>query len=506
MAEASTTPETEELTADLLPERSSAPVLYLVFCRGGRTSRLPGSLLACAHRIPLRIGTWTLGRTGNLPSGGDAEVVAERLREDGTLSGAHATLRVLDKRSDGLAGPSLRLRDGGRLGDGGWRASRNHTFVNGCRLVDERELEDGDVLRLGGSLFVLRLGRGGEVETVAPEELGDSGVVGVSREIAALRARIAASARTARARKGSPPPSVLLSGETGTGKGEVAKAIARQLGGPLVHVNCAALPTDLLGAELFGVAAGAATNVDARLGLLRSADGGVVFLDEIGSLPLAQQGALLLFLDDGTVLPVGARDAARRAQVATTVIAATNEDLGARVRSGEFRRDLLERFFMRLSIPPLRERREDVLILARGFGLEATPEGLVLTADAAEALLLHGWAGNVRELRRVVAELADRRLGEIDLGALPPAIHEELVRRRRHEGPALPVPADPREPRQDPVEREVPSAEALRGLLERHVGNVSAIARESGWSRRQILRFLADHGLDAGAFRSSDPS
>jgi two-component system response regulator HydG len=447
MAEASTTPETEELTADLLPERSSAPVLYLVFCRGGRTSRLPGSLLACAHRIPLRIGTWTLGRTGNLPSGGDAEVVAERLREDGTLSGAHATLRVLDKRSDGLAGPSLRLRDGGRLGDGGWRASRNHTFVNGCRLVDERELEDGDVLRLGGSLFVLRLGRGGEVEAVAPEELGDSGFVGVSREIAALRARIAASARTARA------------------------------------------PT-----------------VPPRLGLLRSADGGVVFLDEIGSLPLAQQGALLLFLDDGTVLPVGARDAARRAQVATTVIAATNEDLGARVRSGEFRRDLLERFFMRLSIPPLRERREDVLILARGFGLEATPEGLVLTADAAEALLLHGWAGNVRELRRVVAELADRRLGEIDLGALPPAIHEELVRRRRHEGPALPVPADPREPRQDPVEREVPSAEALRGLLERHVGNVSAIARESGWSRRQILRFLADHGLDAGAFRSSDPS
>lgn len=506
MAETSTTPETEELTADSLPVRSSVPVLYLVFCRGGRTSRMPESLLAGAYRIPLRTGTWTLGRTGTLPAGGDAETVAARLREDGTLSGAHATLRVLDKRSDGLAGPSLRLRDGGRQGDGGWKASRNHTFVNGCRLVDERDLEDGDVLRLGGSLFVLRLGAAGEAESPAPEDAGDSGLAGVSPEISALRARIAVWARSARARKGSPPPSVLLSGETGTGKGEVAKAIARQVGGPLVHVNCAALPTDLLAAELFGVAAGAATNVDARLGLLRAADGGVVFLDEIGSLPLDQQGALLLFLDDGTVLPVGSRDATRRARVATTVIAATNEDLGARVRSGGFRRDLLERFFIRLSIPPLRERKEDVLILARRFGLEATSPGLALTADAAEALLLHGWSGNVRELRRVAAELADTRPGEIDLGALPPAIHEELLRLRRNEGPDPPGAAAPREPRQDPVQREVPSFEALRGLLERHAGNVSAIARESGWSRRQILRFLADHGLDAGAFRSSDPS
>lgn len=270
--------------------------------------------------------------------------------------------------------------------------SHNGTFVNGERLGSEGvPAQAGAVLRLGRTLFVI-----GNVSPFGQERPAPlSGLIG-GAALDDARARIATIAPTK-----SP---VLVLGETGTGKEVVARLLHARSGraGPFVALNCAAVPGELVDAELFGHARGAFSGaVTARLGQFRAAHGGSLFLDEIGEMPALAQAKLLRVLESEEVRPVGDD---QPVQVDVRVVAATNRDLDDLLSAGAFRADLLHRLAgLRIRLPPLRDRTEDIAALAESF-LEGT--GSVLSAAALEALLLYGWPGNVRELKHVVTSAA----------------------------------------------------------------------------------------------------
>jgi transcriptional regulator with PAS, ATPase and Fis domain len=200
---------------------------------------------------------------------------------------------------------------------------------------------------------------------------------------------------------------VIISGESGSGKEVVARAVhdlsARSKQAYVVF-NCASVPRDLFESQLFGHRKGAFTGaVSDSPGVIRGADGGTLFLDEIGELPLDTQPKLLRFLENAEVLALGEQKPRR---VDVRVLAATHRDLGRLVREGRFREDLYYRLnVVPLHVPPLRQRPEDVLALARMFLRRLTPEGSDapdLASDAVSALRAHSWPGNVRELRNVM--------------------------------------------------------------------------------------------------------
>jgi len=196
---------------------------------------------------------------------------------------------------------------------------------------------------------------------------------------------------------------VLVTGESGTGKDLIAQAIhlisARQKQ-PLVVINCAAIPESLLEAELFGYAKGAFTGaVQSRIGRIHAAHGGTLFLDEIGDMPLSLQSKILRFLEQGEVQRIGAND---NLKVDVRVVAATNADLKKLVKQNLFREDLYYRLaIFPINLPPLRERLEDVEKLSEAFLTKFSP-GVTLSPRALDVLLRHDWPGNVRELRNVI--------------------------------------------------------------------------------------------------------
>lgn len=199
---------------------------------------------------------------------------------------------------------------------------------------------------------------------------------------------------------------VLITGESGTGKSVLARNIHRQskrAAGPLIPVNCGAIPGDLMESELFGHAKGAFTGADkVTKGLFAAADKGTIFLDEIGELPLALQVKLLHVIEDHEFRPVGS-DKTRRVDV--RIIAATNRDLDAMVRSGKFREDLFFRLNMiHITLPPLRERREDIRSLIQFYLARGEGQGKQLSIDPeAEAILMaYDWPGNAREVENVI--------------------------------------------------------------------------------------------------------
>jgi transcriptional regulator with GAF, ATPase, and Fis domain len=196
---------------------------------------------------------------------------------------------------------------------------------------------------------------------------------------------------------------VLVTGESGTGKDLVAQAIhliSLRQKQPLVVINCAAIPESLLEAELFGYAKGAFTGaVQSRIGRIHAAHGGTLFLDEIGDMPLSLQSKILRFLEQGEVQRIGGND---NLKVDVRVVAATNADLKKLVKLNLFREDLYYRLaIFPIRLPPLRERLEDVENLAQAFLAKFSP-GVTLSAGALEVLLQHDWPGNVRELRNVI--------------------------------------------------------------------------------------------------------
>lgn len=281
--------------------------------------------------------------------------------------------------------------------------SRNGTWANGSQVGPPGVLlVPHSIVRVGRTLFVVT-DVGGYARPRPPELPGLYG--GASLDDARDCIVTIAPSRSA----------VLVLGETGTGKEVVARLVHEQSGraGPFVALNCAAVPSELVDAELFGHAKGAFSGaLRERTGLFRSAHGGTLFLDEIGEMPAAVQAKLLRTLETGEVRPVGDDSAVF---VDTRVVAATNREVDDLVESGAFRGDLLHRLAgLRVRLPPLRERREDIPLLVTFFLGES---GADVSPGALERLLLHPWPGNVRELRNVIAaavEVARRKgRGEI---------------------------------------------------------------------------------------------
>ncbi|MYM85521.1 AAA domain-containing protein, partial [Duganella sp. FT50W] len=293
---------------------------------------------------------------------------------------------------------------------------------------------------------------------------------------------------------------VLVLGETGTGKELVAQALhanSARAAAPFVAVNCAAIPAELLESELFGhvkgAFSGAATD---RLGRFREADGGTLFLDEIGDMPLPMQAKILRVLQEREVTPVGARHAL---PVDLRVVAATHRDLEAEVTEGRFRADLWYRLqVITIMLPPLRERGDDVALLAAHFlRQQAQGRHKHLSAAALTALQAYDWPGNVRELRNTM--LRAIALSEGDL-IEPGHLGLGAVRAwGTTPSPSVPVTGDGAAidwdgPLQDAVEQL--ESFMLRRALEAAGGNRSEAARHLGLSRQQLYRKLAQYDLE----------
>jgi DNA-binding NtrC family response regulator len=275
--------------------------------------------------------------------------------------------------------------------------------------------------------------------------------------------------------------SVLITGETGTGKELIARELHRlsaRAGAPLVVVNCGAIPDELVESELFGHEKGAFTGADRRrVGLFEAAEGGTLFLDEVGELPLSVQPALLRALQFGEVRPVGS---IRTRTVNVRVISATNQDLAAAARAGAFREDLFYRLCtFQIDVPPLRARRDDIPVLARSFlaTANARTERPLRWSDAAlERLRAHPWHGNVRELENAVTRLSVLASG--------PEITEEDVAQLAF-GPVVPGRASLPTLNIAELERM-----AISAALDRHRGNKPAAAEELGISLRTLYNRL----------------
>jgi DNA-binding NtrC family response regulator len=304
-----------------------------------------------------------------------------------------------------------------------------------------------------------------------------SPLIGTCDAIARLRAQVSRVAKVA--------APVLIWGESGSGKELTAQAIHAQsdrAAGPFVPINCGAIAPSLIHSELFGYERGAFTGATrGKAGLIESADGGTLFLDEIGDLPRDLQANLLRFLQEKTICRLGST---RNIRVDVRVIAASHVQLQQAVASGAFREDLYYRLaVLPVTVPPLRERREDLVTLAehffRVYASEKSPRLKGFSNRAIEAILDHDWPGNVRELinrvRRALVMSDGRLIMPDDLG---------LTR-----GIAVPTPAALDDTRMRSERR------ALRECLDRSGHNVSRAARDLGVSRTTMYRLLSKHGM-----------
>jgi DNA-binding NtrC family response regulator len=378
--------------------------------------------------------------------------------------------------------------------------STNGTLVAGLR-AHEVFVRDGVTLEIGGSRLLFRaLPDEAEVELSADDRFGD--LIGASpamRRVFAMLAKLAPRDIT-----------VLVSGESGTGKELVAQALHRaspRAEGPLVVVDCGAMPATLMENEIFGHERGAFTGADrARAGAFERADGGTLFFDEVGELPLELQPKLLRVLESREVARLGG--AAPR-KVDVRVVAATNRDLRAEVNRGAFRGDLFYRLsVVELRLPALRERFDDVPLLTRHFLDQAAsragaPARYDLSARTLEKLKRHRWPGNVRELRNFVERSVSLAEGSV--------IDSTLAGGEGAPAPSAPAaaPAAPALPEAhlpeallllsykaakrlytEPFERQF-----LQALLERTGGNVSKAAREADLDRAYLIQLLKKHDL-----------
>jgi two-component system nitrogen regulation response regulator GlnG len=302
---------------------------------------------------------------------------------------------------------------------------------------------------------------------------------------------------------------VMISGESGTGKELVARALhdyGKRHNGPFVPINMAAIPRDLIEAELFGHEKGAFTGAQARsAGRFEQADGGTLFLDEIGDMSLPLQTRLLRVLAEGEFYRVGGQTPIR---VDVRVIAATHQNLEERVARGQFREDLFHRLnVIRIELPPLRLRREDVpMLLTHYMGLAAKELGTdnkTLSTDAAEVLARYGWPGNVRELVNLCRRLTVLAPGsEVHIDDLPPEITSA--------GPAA-TPADDWvsglagwadkaavSGGRPLLDEALPQFEQtlIRVALKHTQGHRQAAAKLLGWGRNTLTRKLKELGMD----------
>jgi DNA-binding NtrC family response regulator len=285
---------------------------------------------------------------------------------------------------------------------------------------------------------------------------------------------------------------ILITGDSGTGKELVARALhreSRRRRGPMVSINCAALPENLLESELFGHARGAFTGAQvARKGLFVKADGGTLYLDEVGELPLALQPKLLRALEEGRVRPVGSD---QEVPFDARLVAATNRDLEELVEEDRFRQELYYRInVIEIRVPQLRARGNDILLLAQHFVSEFSrksgKEVAGLSEPAAERLLAYDWPGNVRELRNAMERaVALTRLERISVDDLPERV-------RRHEPTGL-VMAGTEPGDLEPL--EVVERRYILHALKVLGGNKAMTARALGCDRKTLYRKLKAYGM-----------
>jgi DNA-binding NtrC family response regulator len=383
--------------------------------------------------------------------------------EDETVSRRHAAFDVVDG--------ALRLTDLG---------STNGTFVNGVRALDV-VLTGGETIRVGADVFRLQPGDD-PVETATDPQTGFGRFVGASPEIRRLYP-------TMRRMAASDIP-VVIEGETGTGKEVLAEAFHEQgtrASGPFVVFDCTTVVADLMEAALFGHERGAFTGALASTpGLFEQADKGTLFIDEIGDLDLALQPKLLRAIERAEVRRIGGR---RSIGVNVRVLAATRRDLDREVQAGRFREDLFFRLAVgRIELPPLRNRRKDIPLLASHFWRELGGDPAALTGDLLRRLEDYDWPGNVRELRNAIAR-------RIALGDLPKA--------ERGSSPATASPST--DAIQAIIDLDLPFPIArdritalfeqryVATVLSRHAGNVTRAAHASGIGRRYFQTIRGRH-------------
>jgi DNA-binding NtrC family response regulator len=363
--------------------------------------------------------------------------------------------------------------------------STNGTWYEGSRIT-EITIPAGSTLLVGKS--ALRIEAEAQPLDLPPSQQRTFGeLVGESlamREVFAVLERVAASDAT-----------LLVEGETGTGKELVARAVhdaSDRRRGPFVAVDCGALPEGLLESELFGHVRGAFTGAaQARTGMIVRASGGTLFLDELGRITPTAQARLLRVIEERIVRPLGG-DSERTVDV--RVVAASRDDLDAEVAAGRFRPDLLYRLaVVRVALPPLRTRREDLPLLVRELlrrrGFAESP----IAGPNLDRLTAHGWPGNVRELRNVIDRAIALAPGARTFGEL-----------------AIRIDAAPLGDVGLAIRSELPYAEAkaavlhdlerryLADILARTDGNLSAASRESGIDRKHLRALARKHGLVAG--------
>ncbi|MEN9579031.1 MAG: hypothetical protein RJA70_2040 [Pseudomonadota bacterium] len=364
-------------------------------------------------------------------------------------------------------------------------SSKNGTRVNG-KSTEKSALQDGDIIEMGRTLLLFRddLVCGDRPDLCATDDPVPLTLLpSLERRLGELR-RLAPNASV----------NLLLLGESGTGKELLAREVAGWSGrqGPFVGVNCGAIAETLVESELFGAVKGAYSGAAAdRPGLIRSADTGCLFLDEIADLPRASQASLLRVLQEREVTPVGAT---RPIPVDVRVLSATHQDLHRAVDTDDFREDLYARIAgFTMTLPPLRDRLEDLGLLVGTILHSVSHPHVTITTEALLALYNYDWPHNIRELHSslaTAATLADR--APIALQHLP-----ESVRR----GPSLAASTADSSESIDLSEDEAAHRGQLIELLKTHSGNVSAVARETGKARMQIQRWLKRYGINATTFR-----
>ncbi|MDT7809090.1 MAG: two-component system, NtrC family, response regulator AtoC [Acidobacteriota bacterium] len=376
-----------------------------------------------------------------------------------------------------------------------------------------KPFENEDVLRIAQDVrrSIEKRERPGTTGELPPEPVytSDIDLVGASSAFVGVMKLVGRVAAT------SLP--VLVTGESGTGKEVVARAIhcrSARANANFVAVNCGAVPSELIESELFGHVRGAFTGAERdRLGLLQEADGGTILLDEITETTPAFQVKLLRALQEGEIRRVGSNHTIR---VDVRVIAATNRDVESEVREGRFRQDLFYRLnAVTLHLPPLRERREDIMPLARHFAARAAPTAsnpISFSRDAVRMLVSYDWPGNIRELENAVIRavaLCDRLVRPEDL---PERVRVAVAAHEAANTPALEAESNAAPP--DATAATTGDDECLISLSEleaRHIarvlahtgGNKQAAARLLGIDRTTLQRMIKRHGLHANGARDA---
>ncbi|MET0595109.1 MAG: sigma 54-interacting transcriptional regulator [Polyangiaceae bacterium] len=454
----------DDLSTLIAPMRQSTPEALASFVIEVVEGPDRGASLAVDGSTPSRV---LVGKSA----------VCQLVLKDPKVSRRHLALDV--------AGEALRLVD---------LESTNGTFVSGCRLIELLVEGNGELVRVGDS--VLRVTRKAPAVVALPTADSFGRVVGASAE---MRRLYPLCERLA----GSDVP-LVIEGETGTGKELLAESLhekSARANGPFVVFDCTAVPPNLIEATLFGHERGAFTGaVAANKGLFQEANGGTLLIDEVGDLDIALQPKLLRAIERSEVRPLGGT---RWINVDVRVMAATRRDLDKEILAGRFRDDLFYRLAVaRIELPPLRQRRGDIAMLARHFWERLGGEGQ-LPYDFLVRLESHAWPGNIRELHNAVARklaLGDLAHGSLASRPATPADAANAVGTAPSEaatssesvddviarviGLGLPL-SRSRELVVDEFERRY-----VQSVLERHQGDATRAAQASGIARRyfQLLR------------------